>query len=214
MKAAMTPSQRVKRVKEIQELFYAAQMPPQLLDSIKLHIQTQLPSVKKLKFRSSANAEDLPGFDGAGLYDSFSAKVDKKDKEDNHCSRVDDGTEEGEVKSDMSPPSVQCAIKGVYASLWNVRAIEERTFARLNHTSANMALAVLVAYKELGEITDNAVVVTMSNSAVAGYTLSILNGNNVVTNPTPGTLAENVLAVMGEEGGTQAIIYMYLTLSI
>ena len=28
--------------------------------------------------RSSANAEDIPNFDGAGLHDSFSAKVAKQ----------------------------------------------------------------------------------------------------------------------------------------
>ena len=28
----------------------------------------------------------------------------------------------------MEPRTIACAIKGVYASLWNKRAIEERTF--------------------------------------------------------------------------------------
>jgi hypothetical protein len=31
--------------------------------------------IKDLKFRSSSNAEDLPGFNGAGLYDSFSGEL-------------------------------------------------------------------------------------------------------------------------------------------
>ena len=40
------------------------------------------------------------------------------------------------TKLDMKPKTVQCAIKGVYASLWNARAIEERSFARLDHATA------------------------------------------------------------------------------
>ncbi len=41
-----------------------------------------LPGVEKIKVRSSANAEDVPNFDGAGLHDSFAADTDKRDRPD------------------------------------------------------------------------------------------------------------------------------------
>ena len=47
-----------------------------------------MPDVEKIKVRSSANAEDIPGFDGAGLHDSFSANPEKKDKGRDVCQTV------------------------------------------------------------------------------------------------------------------------------
>ena len=38
--------------------------------------------MEKIKVRSSANAEDIPNFDGAGLHDSYAATVAKKDNPD------------------------------------------------------------------------------------------------------------------------------------
>jgi pyruvate, water dikinase len=52
--------------------------------------------------RSSTNAEDLAGFNGAGLYDTVP-----------------------NVKSDIA---LEAAIKKVWASLWNERAVSERAF--------------------------------------------------------------------------------------
>jgi pyruvate, water dikinase len=52
--------------------------------------------------RSSTNAEDLKGFNGAGLYDT--------------------------VPNIKSSDALEMGIKKVWASLWNVRAVDERTF--------------------------------------------------------------------------------------
>ena len=38
------------------------------------------PGIENIKVRSSANAEDMPNFDGAGLHDSFAADTDKRDR--------------------------------------------------------------------------------------------------------------------------------------
>lgn len=46
--------------------------------------------------------EDLPGFDGAGLYDSYLAKIDK----DSNKTCYKDG-------EDIKPKTVACAIKGM-----------------------------------------------------------------------------------------------------
>ena len=65
---------------------------------------------RSLRYRSSTNNEDLPGFSGAGLYDSKTQDPDETE-------------EDGIDKS----------IKGVWASLWNFRAFVEREFYRIDH---------------------------------------------------------------------------------
>src|SRR6185503_2830328 len=118
-----------------------------------------LPGVEKIKVRSSANAEDVPNFDGAGLHDSFAADTDKDDLPDRGC-RVTESSEGVEAKRKIKPKSVLRAVKSVYASLWNKRAIEERSFARIDHSSVAMGLAIVPAYDIESEVVANAVIVT------------------------------------------------------
>ena len=75
------------------------------------------------RYRSSTNNEDLPGFNGAGLYDSKSQKPDED---------VDDGLDK--------------SLKEVYASLWNFRAFTEREFHRIDHLEAAMGVLVHPSY--------------------------------------------------------------------
>lgn len=75
----------------------------------------------------------------------------------------------------MIPETIECALRGdcfprryfsshcvlgVYGSLWNQRAIEERTYARYRHDTSVMGVAVVARYKELGTVTGNAVAIT------------------------------------------------------
>jgi hypothetical protein len=70
-------------------------------------------------FRSSTNAEDIDGFNAAGLYDS----VVLGDKE-------------------LTKERVASAIKAVWASIWNTRAFLERVVFGIS--SAHVAMCVLV----------------------------------------------------------------------
>ena len=74
------------------------------------HARHAIPEGQSLRYRSSTNNEDLPGFSGAGLYDS----------------KTQDPEETEEDGIDKS-------IKGVWASLWNFRAFTEREFHRIDH---------------------------------------------------------------------------------
>ena len=96
----------------------------------------------------------------------------------------------------MKPKSVGCAIKGVYASLWNKRAVEERSFARIDQSTIAMGLAIVPAYDTESDVAANAVVVTrvLNTDDVFGYSLSVQQGNNLVTNPDPGTYSEVTIA--------------------
>jgi phosphoenolpyruvate synthase/pyruvate phosphate dikinase len=73
----LSSTQRAQQVQQVQTLLLDAKFPQKDLVRIEKKIKKVLPGVKKIKVRSSANAEDIPNFDGAGLYDSFAATVDK-----------------------------------------------------------------------------------------------------------------------------------------
>ena len=79
------------------------------------------------RYRSSTNNEDLPGFNGAGLYDSKTQHPEETE-------------EDGISKS----------LKQVYASLWNFWAFTERDFHHIDHVTA--AMGVLVHPNYLDEL--------------------------------------------------------------
>lgn len=195
----LSADERAKRVYDVQTCFLNATIPPADLAAVKAKLAEVLPGVNKIKIRSSANAEDVPNFDGAGLHDSFAATVSKKDNPDGSCAFDIEDEPGGEVKRKVTPKSVACAIKGVYASLWNQRAVEERSFARIDHATVAMGLSVVPTYDTESDVDANAVVVTrvINAEGVFGYTLSLQDGNNLVTNPDPGTETEVTIAGLG-----------------
>jgi len=72
----------------------------------------------RLIFRSSTNAEDLPGFNGAGLYESIV------------------------VAAGADDAAIGQAIRRVWASVWTLRGFEERDWFRIDHTAVAMAVLV------------------------------------------------------------------------
>ncbi|MFZ1410297.1 MAG: PEP/pyruvate-binding domain-containing protein, partial [Micropruina sp.] len=191
----LSPAELDTAVARVQQAFLAAELPPGQLDALRHLLGTALPGVEKLKVRSSSNAEDIPNFDGAGLHDSFSASLDKKDDPTGGCKVVEEA-DGPETKRKVKPKSLGCAVRGVYASLWNRRAIAERRFARIDQSTIAMGLAIVGAYDNESEIVANAVLLTrvLNTDAVYGYSLSIQQGNNLVTNPDPGTHTEVTIA--------------------
>jgi phosphoenolpyruvate synthase/pyruvate phosphate dikinase len=79
----------------------AAELDPDLLDAVQARIDGELGGAGVF-VRSSTNAEDLEGFNGAGLYDT--------------------------VPNVKGREAVAAAIKQVWASLWSSLAVEERSF--------------------------------------------------------------------------------------
>jgi hypothetical protein len=195
-RGGLSPRERAERVADVQSAFLSARFPRKALKRLRAKLDDVLPGVKKVKVRSSANAEDVPNFDGAGLHDSFAASTKERDDPDGVCRIGTEDDQDAGVKRKVKPKSLACAVKGVYASLWNKRAIEERSFARIDHSSVAMGLAVVAAYDNESDVAANAVVVTrvLNTSDVYGYSLSVQEGNNLVTNPDPGTYSEVTLA--------------------
>ena len=87
----LSPKQRAARVEEIQAGFMAASFPPGALERIRAKINEVIPGIEDIKVRSSANAEDVPNFDGAGLHDSYAADTDKRDRPISPCLVEEDG---------------------------------------------------------------------------------------------------------------------------
>ncbi len=120
-----------------------------------------------VRLRSSTNAEDLAEFSGAGLYESLGANND------------------GKIPSER--------IRKVWASVWNWRAFEERSFMGLNHTDVKMGVAVHRAFPaELA----NGVLITrnLMDPAVDGYYVNVQVGETSVTNPEDGSMPEIFVA--------------------
>jgi hypothetical protein len=136
-------------------------------------VQQQFPAGVPIRCRSSTNNEDLPGFNGAGLYDSFTHRPD-----------------EG---------SLHKTVRKVWASLWNFRAFEEREFYRIDHFTA--AMGVLLHPNTDDELA-NGVGVTKNliDPNWRGYYVNVQKGEELVTNPDGSVIPEEFLIawLMGE----------------
>ena len=107
---------RVARLLELVDRVRAAPVDPRLVRAVVRRIRAM--PAGRVFLRSSTNAEDLPGFNGAGIYESIVVARDAPD------ARVAD------------------ALREVWASVWAPTAFEERAWFRLDPT--RVAMAVLV----------------------------------------------------------------------
>ncbi|MCB9655094.1 MAG: hypothetical protein H6729_13295 [Deltaproteobacteria bacterium] len=137
-------------------------------------MQREFPPDTAIRCRSSTNNEDLEGFNGAGLYDSYTHRPD-----------------EGEIDR---------TIKQVWASLWNFRAFEERDFYRIDHFSA--AMGVLV-HENFDDEAANGVALTRNiyDPNWPGFYVNVQIGEALVTNPGEGAVPDEFLiSAIGPHG--------------
>lgn len=148
----------------------AAPVDPAALATIEAALTRDFPATR-MKFRSSTNAEDLARHTGAGLYDSRS----------------------GQVGDPLRP--VDLALKTVWASVWNLRAFEERDYVGIDHH--RVAMAVLATPSFPDELA-NGVAITAniydpSPGGEDGFFINAQLGEASVVQPAPGVTADSLL---------------------
>ena len=109
------PAYRKERLTEMRARFRGGKVGDRLRETLLRKVHAEYEG-KGLFIRSSSNVEDLPNFNGAGLYDTVpNVKEDEKLLE---------------------------AVKTVWASLWNFEAYEARERASIDHSKAYMGVLV------------------------------------------------------------------------
>lgn len=174
---------RDARLGELRDNIESATLPGWMMDSL-TEMQHSFPSGVSIRCRSSTNNEDLPGFSGAGLYDSKTHRPNE-----GHISKT---------------------IKEVYASLWNLRAFEEREFYRVNHFFASMGV---LAHPNFDDEKVNGVGVSADpvyNTDNTFYLNSQL-GEELITNPE-NTYPEELLLKRYPDGNEPYSVIQYSSL--
>jgi hypothetical protein len=149
-----------------------------------------------VRFRSSSNAEDALGFNGAGLYDSTSVCLADET----------DGDVDGPSHCDADKSNERDVCRGltkVWASLWNYKAYEEREWYSIDHRQVGMG--ILVNTRTKGELAN--IVAFTGNPTLAGddrYLINAQLGELDVVSALPGVWPEKDLLTL-EDGAVTDI---------
>ncbi len=136
------------------------------LDQALAELREQFGPTQGFRSRSSTNNEDLVGFTGAGLYESYTHRPD-----------------EGKLEN---------TIRQVWAGLWTFRAFEEREFWRIDHLQAAMGVAIHPNF-DLEEANGVAVTKNIFDPAWEGYYINVQVGEDLVTNPGRDDVPDEIL---------------------
>lgn len=153
-----------EKLKALRKIIKKSKVDPELIDLITNTLSRQN-EFKNFKFRSSTNAEDLAGFNGAGLYDSKSAILGDSVK------------------------TVEKAILDVWASFWNERAFHEREIFNIDHLSCAMGILV---HRSFPDELANGVLITKNiyRKEYQGITVNVQKGEESVVKPEIGVTCD------------------------
>ena len=161
------PEKRRRDLDALRAAMEAGVVPDDVLLPLMARIKATLPA-GALRFRSSTNAEDLAGFNGAGLYRS------------------------AKVKDPTDPEQVRKGLREVWASVWLWGAFEEREFYRIDHARVGMAILVQVS---IDSQVANGVALTANpfNQGQPAYFINSQVGGGSVTGARGDEVPEQIL---------------------
>ncbi|MDP1823695.1 MAG: PEP/pyruvate-binding domain-containing protein [Archangium sp.] len=169
----------------------AAPLAPATLATLTTALQTRFGHyavTQGLRFRSSSTAEDVEGFNGAGLYDSNTGYLDAA----------------AQPGSGDRGKTVEWALKKTWASYWSFEAFEERAFERVDHLSGNMAVVVHANFDDPHEASNGVFLFTLQGERGV-LELNVQAGALSVTNPTSTQLPEVDRVSLATATGTPTI---------
>jgi hypothetical protein len=178
------PLQRTAALSAVRAAINAAPIDPQLLAAVEQQVDQRFGQAR-LRFRSSSNTEDLPGFNGAGLYESWPAGLNDPER------------------------PIAGAIRAVWASLWDERAYDEREFGNIDQAGVAMAVLVHAAFRS-----ERANVIVISRDVLDPtradiHYMNAQEGEASVANPAPGVSTEQLLHHVRLVPGTPEVEYQH-----
>jgi len=170
------PAVRARRLRELRDAMKAAPLDPEFERAVLDKLAADYPGTR-MRFRSSTNAEDLDGFTGAGLYTSKSGQPGDPDR-----------------------PVVD-AIRKVWASVWSLRAFEERSYRSIEHGAVGMALLV---HRSFPDEEANGVALTNNPYSPDGlepaFYINVQAGETSVVQPPEGIRSDELLYFFDRPG--------------
>jgi len=173
---------RREMLEDLQQEIKNAPIDPDFFALLSAKLEADYPGIR-MRFRSSTNAEDLNGFNGAGLYDSESATL-----------------------GDSSDP-VDQAVKNVWSSLWSYRAYEEREYYSIPHMDIGMAI---LSHHSFPDEEANGVAITANIYDTTGmepaFYVNVQLGGESVVQPEAGVTSDIFLYYYDMPG--QPVVYL------
>ena len=180
------PSIRKQKLEELQDSIRTAPIDAALVALVKAKIE-HFAEFSSIRFRSSTNAEDLEAFSGAGLYSSYSAKKGHEFK------------------------TVENAIRKVWASMWNWRAFEERSYFKIDHESCAMGILV---HRSFPDEDANGVLITRNlYNQNPGLIINVQYKEYSIVFPEPGILHDQIMMIDWSLDPEVPFMIEYLTFS-
>jgi hypothetical protein len=173
------------KLKQIREAIKNAPLNKEFLNAVIKRLESTGDEFMHYRFRSSTNAEDVKGFNGAGLYDSKTGSL-----------------------TDAAKP-VEKAIKAVWASLWDERAFAERQYFKIDPHSVAMGILV---HRAFGEELSNGVAVTkhLYRNNYPAYTINVQVGEISVVTPPDSVTCDEAIIGLGEVTGSKDVEVEYI----
>lgn len=146
-----------KDLKEIRSLIKSTALDETLLKNVENMI-VRLGDFRRMRFRSSTNAEDREGFSGAGIYTSKTGEHGNPEK------------------------PIDKAILKVWASLWSYNAFMEREAFNIDHSTVAMGILVHRSFPD-EEVNGVAITTNLYRDDYLGFVINAQLGDESVVQP-------------------------------